>query len=150
MADGSNRELFSLLRCLRVKLKQISDIDNSIFRMVQLKMYIAKFSCFDDADGENVTIQIQSAKAVVAGIINDVKTNHGDFAANWVTMHRMLKKREHALSEAQSNGILTTDDPIYDTLVQKQVQLTKLLSDSEIKLCRFGDGNIVACNPGDN
>ena len=89
MAVAGNRELLSLLQYPRLKLNQISDIDNSIFRMVQLKFYIAQFSCFDDADGENVTIQIQSAKATVAGIINDVKTNHGDFAANWVISHRI-------------------------------------------------------------
>ena len=49
-------------------------------------------------------------------------------------MHRMLSKREHALTEAQTNGILMADDPVYETLLQKQVQLMKLLEESEINL----------------
>lgn len=124
----------SSLKYIQTQLKAIAEIDKSIFRMVQFKAYIAQFSCFDEADSENVAVEIQAAKVAIESILNDVKTTRGDFAARWVSMHRVLMRRECALTEAQTNGILTRGDAVYDTLVQKQVQLTQMLDDSEVKL----------------
>ena len=134
MIQHVDQQQSSIMRLLQAKLQQISELDNSIFRMVQLKRYILQFSCFDEADTENVTGQIHIAKAAADTIIGDIKTTHGEFAARWIGMHRMLSKREHALTEAQTNGILMADDPVYETLLQKQVQLMKLLEESEINL----------------
>jgi len=123
------------LRFLRNKVDQITEVDQSVYRMVQLRAHIGLFSCFDEDDTETLTTQIQKSKQIVSALTEEVRASVGQDAAQWVTMQRMLKKREHALSEAQQNGIMMESDPSFPVLLQKQVQLQKLLMDTENTVC---------------
>lgn len=123
------------LRFLRNKVDQITEVDQSVYRMVQLRAHIGLFSCFDEDDTETLTAQIQKSKQIVSALTEEVRASVGQDAAQWVTMQRMLKKREHALSEAQQNGIMMESDPSFPVLLQKQVQLQKLLMDTENTVC---------------
>ena len=123
------------LRFLRNKVDQITEVDQSVYRMVQLRAHIGLFSCFDEDDTETLTTQIQKSKQIVSALTEEVRASVGQDAAQWVTMQRMLKKREHALSEAQQNGIMMESDPSFPALLQKQVHLQKLLMDTENTVC---------------
>lgn len=122
------------LRFMFAKKAQLQELDQTAYRMVQLRHHMSLFSCFDEEDTASITGQIQTLKDSATLILEDVRLTVSETAVQWLTMHRTLMKREYALNEAQSNGIFDQRDPCFRVLLQKQAELTQLVTKLDNKI----------------
>ncbi|MCH9716375.1 MAG: hypothetical protein K0U52_04740 [Gammaproteobacteria bacterium] len=108
---------------------QIDNLDKCVFRSQKLLQYIRQFSYFDEEDEATIQEQSTKANAFIQSILTKIQQEPklGQDAKEYIDLHRIYHRRQHALEQAEMDGLLDQGDPATCALVRKQDQLKHLL-----------------------
>ncbi len=129
--EQSVNQLSPKLAYLLEKIRQVNKLDECIFRMTKLLHYIQQFSYFDEEDEQCIQNNIVNAKRFIDQILSQVgdQDELGDNAQEYINLQRAFTRRQHALQEAEMDGMLGEGDPTTAQLSQKQMDLNQLLTE---------------------
>lgn len=129
--DKELREMFSgIYDKIEEKQKDIKGLHNLKARYVSDGK-----NSFDMEDLQDVEVELKKQETILLELENKLRTRVLCFNSNIMKLHQILLERQRLLDEAETDtGVLTRNPRLLNKIVDKQVRLEGILSETKAKL----------------